>query len=76
LPIKVFIYDNKASAGRSAEHSLSGEGIIIYYSPPGHPEINGYSERARGTIITRMRMLIIEGKLPKGLWPEAASAAV
>jgi hypothetical protein len=72
----VFIYNNEASAGRSTKYSLSGEGIIIYYSPLGHPEINRYSERAGGTIIIYMRILIIKGKLLKGLWLEVVSAVV
>ncbi|OQE28020.1 hypothetical protein PENFLA_c005G09806 [Penicillium flavigenum] len=38
--------------------------------------MNGYAERSGGMIITRMRMLALEGKLPKDLWLEFASAAV
>ncbi|KAJ6083507.1 hypothetical protein N7467_007642 [Penicillium canescens] len=38
--------------------------------------MNGYAERAGGVIIVRIRMLMLEGKLPKELWPEAAIAAV
>jgi hypothetical protein len=38
--------------------------------------MNGYAERVGGVIIVRMRMLMLEGKLPKELWPEAAMAAV
>jgi hypothetical protein len=76
LPIKAFIYDNEAAAGRASEHSLTTDGIVVYHTPPKHPEMNGYAERAGGVIITRMRMLIIEGKLPKELWPEAAGAAI
>jgi len=67
LPIKVFNYDNESSAGRPTEYHLSEEGIVIYHSPPRHPEMNPYSERAGGMIIIRMRMLILEGKLPKEL---------
>ena len=76
LPIKAFHYDNKAAAGRTAEYSLTSDGILIYHTPPGHSEMNGYAERSGGMIITRMRMLSLEGKLPKDLWPEFASAAV
>jgi hypothetical protein len=76
LPIKAFHYDNEASAGRVSERSLTSDGIVVYHSPPGHPEMNGYAERAGGVIIVRIRMLMLEGKLPKELWPEAAMAAV
>jgi hypothetical protein len=76
LPIRVFHYNNKRSAGQKAEEHLSAEGVVIYYSPPGNLEQNLFSERAGGMIIRRMRILIIEGKLPKELWPEVASAAV
>ncbi|KAJ5290653.1 uncharacterized protein N7443_010906 [Penicillium atrosanguineum] len=76
LPIKAFHYDNEKAAGRSAEWSLTSDGIVVYHSPPAHPEMNGYAERAGGVIILRMRMLMLEGKLPKDLWPEAAQAAV
>ncbi|KAJ6094488.1 hypothetical protein N7467_002001 [Penicillium canescens] len=76
LPIKAFHYDNETSAGRVSERSLTSDGIVVYHSPPGHPEMNGYAERAGGVIILRMRMLMLEGKLPKELWPEAAMAAV
>lgn len=76
LPIKAFNYDNEKAAGRPAEQSLTSDGIVVYHSPPRHPEMNGYAERAGGVIILRMRMLILEGKLPKELWPEAAMAAV
>ncbi|KAL2694975.1 hypothetical protein AAEP93_003441, partial [Penicillium crustosum] len=75
LPIKAFHYDNEAAAGKTAEHSLTSDGILIYHTPPGHSEMNGYAERSGGMIITRMRMLSLEGKLPKDLWPEFASAA-
>ncbi|KAJ5748146.1 uncharacterized protein N7511_009842 [Penicillium nucicola] len=76
LPIRAFSYDNEAAAGRLAEQSLTSDGIVIYHSPPGHPEMNGYAERSGGVIIQRMRMLMLEGKLPKELWPEAAMAAI
>jgi len=76
LPIKAFHYDNESAAGRTSERYLTAEGIIVYHSPPSHPDMNGYAERAGGMIILRMRMLILEGKLPKDLWPEAAYAAV
>ncbi|KAJ6018868.1 hypothetical protein N7522_000935 [Penicillium canescens] len=76
LPIKAFHYDNEVSAGRVLERSLTSDGIVVYHSPPRHPEMNGYAERAGGVIIVRMRMLMLEGKLPKELWPEAAMAAV
>ncbi|KZN94445.1 hypothetical protein EN45_046420 [Penicillium chrysogenum] len=76
LPIKAFHYDNEAAAGRAAEYSLTADGILVYHTPPGHSEMNGYAERSGGMIITRMRMLALEGKLPKDLWPEFASAAV
>ncbi|KAJ5318334.1 hypothetical protein N7476_004754 [Penicillium atrosanguineum] len=76
LPIKAFHYDNEKAAGQSAEWSLTSDGIVVYHSPPAHPEMNGYAERAGGVIILRMRMLMLEGKLPKDLWPEAAQAAV
>ena len=76
LPIKAFNYDNETSAGRTAEYGLTKDGIVVYHSPPGHLEMNGHAERAGGAIIVRMRMLMLEGKLPKELWPEAAMAAV
>ncbi|KAJ6061516.1 uncharacterized protein N7446_005636 [Penicillium canescens] len=76
LPIKAFHYDNETSAGRVSERSLTSDGIVVYHSPPGHPEMNGNAERAGGVILIRMRMLTLEGKLPKELWPEAAMAAV
>ncbi|KAJ6030953.1 uncharacterized protein N7446_007597 [Penicillium canescens] len=76
LPIKAFNYDNEAAAGRPAERSLTSDGIVVYHSPPRHPEMNGHAERSGGVIVLRMRMLMIEGKLPKELWPEAARAAV
>jgi hypothetical protein len=75
LPIKAFNYDNENAAGRTAEHGLTSDGIVVYHSPPRHPEMNGHAERAGGVIIQRMRMLMLEGKLPKELWPEAAMAA-
>jgi hypothetical protein len=76
LPIKAFHYDNEAAAGKAAEYSLTADGILVYHTPPGHSEMNGYAERSGGMIITRMRMLALEGKLPKDLWPEFASTAV
>ncbi|KAJ5504596.1 hypothetical protein N7463_007470 [Penicillium fimorum] len=76
LPIKAFHYDNESSAGKPTEYSLTADGILIYHSLPRHSEMNGYAERSGGMIITRMRMLALEGKLPKDLWPEFASAAV
>jgi hypothetical protein len=76
LPIKAFHYDNERAAGGASEHSLTSDGIVVYHSPPGHPEMNGYAERAGGVIVHRMRMLMLEGKLPKELWPETAQAAV
>jgi hypothetical protein len=76
LPIKVFQYDNESSAGLMADYHISNEGIIIHHPPPNHPEMNGYAERAGGVILTRMRMLLFESKLPKDLWPEVASAAI
>ncbi|OQD85533.1 hypothetical protein PENSOL_c040G03155, partial [Penicillium solitum] len=76
LPIKAFHYDNELSAGRKSEYSLTSDGILIYHTPPDHPEMNGYAERSGSMIIMRMRMLCQEGKLPKALWPEFASAAV
>lgn len=76
LPIKAFHYDNEAAAGRAAEYSLTADGILVYHTPPRHSEMNGYAEGSGGMIITRMRMLALEGKLPKDLWPEFASAAV
>jgi hypothetical protein len=65
----------RAQLGSSDRH-LTEEGIVVYHFPPGHPGMNVYVERAGGMIIIRMRMLILEGKLPKELWPEAAYAAV
>ena len=76
LPIKAFHYNNEAAAGKTAEHSLTSDGILIYHTPPGHSEMNGYTERSGGIIITCMRILSLEGKLPKDLWPEFVSAAV
>ena len=76
LPIKAFHYDNEAVAGKTAEHSLTSDSILIYHTLPGYLEMNGYAERSGGMIITRMRILSLEGKLPKDLQPEFASAAV
>ena len=76
LPIKAFYYDNEAVAGKTAEYSLTSDGILIYHTPPGHSEMNGYTERSSGMIITRMRMLSLKGKLPKDLQPEFVSATV
>jgi hypothetical protein len=76
LPLKAFSFDNEKAAGGGTDRSLTADGIIIHHSPPGHPEMNGFAERSGGIIIQRMRMLILEGKLPKELWPEAAMAAV
>ncbi|KAJ5827623.1 hypothetical protein N7447_001845 [Penicillium robsamsonii] len=76
LPIKAFHYDNELSAGKKAEYSLTSDGILIYHTPPAHAEMNGYAERSGGMIIVRMRMLALEGKLPKELWPYFAGAAV
>ncbi|KAJ6095006.1 hypothetical protein N7467_002519 [Penicillium canescens] len=45
LPIKAFYYDNKTSVGRVSERSLTSDGIVVYHSPLGHPEINRYAER-------------------------------
>ena len=76
LPIKAFNYDNETSVGRAAEYGLTKDGIVVYHSPLGHLEMNGHAERAGGAIILRIRMLMLEGKLPKELQPEAAMAAV
>lgn len=76
LPIKAFHYDNEAVVGKTAEYSLISDGILIYYTLPGYLEMNGFAERSGGMIITRMRMLSLEGKLPRDLWPEFVSAVV
>ena len=76
LPIKAFHYNNEAVARKTSEYSLTSDGILIYYTPPGHSEMNRYTERSSGMIITRIRILSIKGKLPKDLWPEFTSAAV
>ena len=76
LPIKVFYYNNEAVVGKTAEYSLISDGILIYYTLPGYLEINKYTERSGGMIITRIRMLSLKGKLPKDLQPEFVSAIV
>ncbi|KAJ5746893.1 uncharacterized protein N7511_008589 [Penicillium nucicola] len=45
LPIKAFHYNNKASAGRVLERSLTSDGIVVYHSLPKYLEINRYAER-------------------------------
>ncbi|KAJ5121714.1 hypothetical protein N7526_008651 [Penicillium atrosanguineum] len=71
LLIKVFHYNNKKAIGRSAEWSLTSDRIVVYHSPLAHLEINGYAKRVGGMIILRIRILMLKGKLPKDLWPEA-----
>jgi hypothetical protein len=70
LPIKAFNYDNESAAGRTAEYGLTKDGIIVYHSPPGHPEMNGHAERAGGVIIQRMRMLMLGASSRRSYGPK------
>jgi hypothetical protein len=51
------------------------KGIRIEFTAPYTPEQNGASEVANRVIPSRARRMMIDGKIPTNLWPEAIRAA-
>lgn len=55
---------------------FDSEGTTVITSPPYDASRNGIAERANGLETTRVRSALIAAKLPKALWPFAASYMV
>lgn len=53
----------------------SDNGIIIEYTVPYNPQMNGVSERMNRTICDKMRALLYESKLPEEFWGDAVLTA-
>lgn len=51
------------------------KGIIIEYTVPYNPQMNGVSERMNRTICDKMRALLYESKLPEEFWGDAVLTA-
>ena len=51
------------------------KGIVLEYTTPYSPELNGVSERMNRTLAERTRSMLIEANLPKYLWGEALRTA-
>ena len=54
---------------------LKRKGISIEPTAPYTPEQNGVAERANGTLTTRIRSMMIAGKIPEMLWEDTMQAA-
>jgi len=52
------------------------KGIIIDYTVPGCPELNGTSERMNRNILNHARAMIFDSELGKEMWGEAVTTAV
>lgn len=50
-------------------------GVILDYSPPFTPQLNGSAERLNLTICQKLRCLLYESGVDKALWGEAALTA-
>jgi hypothetical protein len=61
---------------KSIVRFLDQEGIHLDLTPTYCARLNGLAERTQGTIVSRMRCLILDSNLPDCLWPLALNAAV
>ena len=50
-------------------------GIKMEYTIPYNPQMNGKTERMNGTLLDMIRTKLLESKIPKNLWSEAARAS-
>lgn len=72
---KVIKTDGERALGQDFAKYCYQKGMIVETSVPHLPNQNGPIEHAGQAIIRLSCSLIHEGQLPKGLWPEAFSAA-
>lgn len=47
------------------------KGVVLQYTIPYNPEMNGVAERMNRTLTDKVRTLLIDSQLPKSLWGEA-----
>jgi hypothetical protein len=76
VPVTRVYSDGEASLGDEWHKYCKSEDIQFFQTVPGTPEQNGFSERSGGVISGRARALIIDSRLPTGMWPEAYKSAV
>lgn len=74
--VAIFKMDGERALGKNVYTFCKMEGIAWTESLPYMPEQNGPAERVGKAIAERARTLIVDGKIPKSLWPEAFNAAV
>lgn len=51
------------------------KGVVIEYTPPYTPQLNGVSERMNRTLCEKAKAMLAEAELPKFLWSEALRTA-
>lgn len=68
--------DNELQKSNLISVWLAGKGIKIDESAPRTQQQNGSGERSGGVAKEKVRLLIIDSKLPDGLWPELMRTAV
>ena len=76
------VYVLKTEADNGGEYTskefmdfCKGKGIVIEYTPPYTPQLNGVSERMNRTLCEKAKAMLAEAKLPKFLWSEAVRTA-
>ena len=75
--IQTFRLDNGTEfGGGKLEEYCKEEGITLQYSAPYTPEQNGLAEVSNRILHTLARAMVVDGKLPGYLWPEAVRASV
>ncbi len=60
---------------KALAEDLEDEGMVIEFITPYTHEQNGVAERMNRTLLTIMRALIFDSRMPKNLWPFAAETA-
>ena len=50
-------------------------GVVLEYTPPHTPELNGVAERYNRTLMDRVRPMLSDMSVPKFLWNEAVLTA-
>ncbi|KLP04001.1 Uncharacterized protein LW94_14520 [Fusarium fujikuroi] len=76
IKLRIIETDNELRKGGLTRAWLENKGIQVEESAPRTQQQNGSGERSGGVVKEKVRLLIIDSKLPSGLWPEIMRTAV
>lgn len=75
--IKVLRLDGgREYGGRPLKAFAAEQGMRLHVTTPHNSEQNGRAEVSNNIVCVTARKMMLHGKLPKALWPEAVKAAV